>query len=155
MSPSNHGQGPPVGLRLDAVARRAGRAFDDALGAAGGSRPVWLVLLALKRGSAASQKELADTIGIRGATLTHHLSAMESRGLVSRVREAGDRRNQIVGLTEAGLDLFNQLRVTAHEFDARLREGISEDDARVFANILTRIEVNLTADQRDVGPAKR
>src|SRR3954447_13459488 len=66
----------PIGLALGAAAKRVSRAFDDALAAAGGSRPVWLVLLALKAERPATQRELAEAVGIEGATLTHHLDGM-------------------------------------------------------------------------------
>jgi MarR family transcriptional regulator for hemolysin len=91
--------GPPLGVRLTAVAGRATRAFEAALAAAGGSRPVWLILMSVKQGTDPGQSWLADQIGIRGATLTHHLTGMEERGLVTRERQAGDRRNQLVHLT--------------------------------------------------------
>ena len=129
---------------MDSVARLASRLFDDALVEAGGTRPIWLVLLALKCGSApTSQQQLADHIGIRGATLTHHLAAMESLGLVTRARQAGDRRNQVVQLTADGERLFDRLRSTAVGFDARLRAGVSDEQARVVDAVLTRIAANL------------
>ncbi len=37
----------PIGLRLNQAARAVGRAFDEALAEAGGSLPVWLILLNL------------------------------------------------------------------------------------------------------------
>ncbi|HST98558.1 MAG TPA: MarR family transcriptional regulator, partial [Geodermatophilus sp.] len=61
--------GPPIGLLLDRVAREISRAFDARLTAAGGSRAVWLVLVALRPGAVASQRELADALGVRAATL--------------------------------------------------------------------------------------
>ncbi len=83
-----------------------------------------MVLLALKSGAAASQQQIADHIGIRGATLTHHLSGMEERGLVVRTREPGDRRTQVVRLTDDGEHLFVALAGAAREFDQRLRRGL-------------------------------
>jgi MarR family transcriptional regulator for hemolysin len=56
----------PIGLQLAGTARRVGRAFDAALAAAGGSRPTWLVLLAVKTRKAANQRELAAAVGIQG-----------------------------------------------------------------------------------------
>src|SRR5215469_15464782 len=38
----------PIGLRLNQAARAVERAFDEALAAAGGTLPIWLVLLNLK-----------------------------------------------------------------------------------------------------------
>ena len=141
--PDGRPGGQPIGLRLNAVARQASRAFDEALAEAGGTRPIWLALLALKMGSARSQQQLADEIGIRGATLTHHLAAMEERGLVTRQREPGDRRNQVVRLTPRGEDLFDRMRSTAQAFDARLRTGITQEQARVFDVVLSQIADNL------------
>ena len=57
------------------------RAFDEALGEAGGTLPVWLILLNLKIRKPANQRELAEAVGVREATLTHHLNAMDARGL--------------------------------------------------------------------------
>ena len=56
---------PPLGLHLARAARDITRAFDDALAEAGGSQPVWLVLISLKTRRLASQRELADAVGIR------------------------------------------------------------------------------------------
>jgi MarR family transcriptional regulator for hemolysin len=77
----------PLGLHLTKVSRVVGRAFDEALAAAGGSLPIWLVLISMKSGQRASQRELADALGVKGATLTHHLDAMEAAGLVTRQRD--------------------------------------------------------------------
>ena len=68
----------PLGLSLARAARVVSRAFDEALGDAGGSLPMWLVLLNLKIGRAANQRTLADAVGVTEATLTHHLNAMET-----------------------------------------------------------------------------
>ena len=68
----------PIGLRLAQAARTASRAFDEALAQANGSLPAWLVLISIKRRQAASQRQLAEAAGIQGATLTHHLNALET-----------------------------------------------------------------------------
>ncbi len=75
---------PPIGLRLSRTARAVSRAFDDKLAEAGGSLPVWLVLLNLKTRRLANQRELAEAVGVREATLTHHLNAMDADGLITR-----------------------------------------------------------------------
>ena len=46
---------PPIGLRLARTAKTLSRAFDDALATAGGSLPVWLVLISLKSQQLANQ----------------------------------------------------------------------------------------------------
>ncbi len=74
----------PIGLTLTRISKSVSRAFDAALAEAGGSTPTWLVLIAVKTRAMGNQRELAESIGIKGATLTHHLNAMEADGLLTR-----------------------------------------------------------------------
>ena len=133
----------PLGLHLTRVSRVVSRAFDDALAEGGGSLPVWLVLISLKSGQLASQRELADAVGIQGATLTHHLNAMESAGLVTRHRDPGNRRLHVVELTPAGDALFFRLRDAAMAFDERLRAGLSEHEVGQLEQLLARLRDNV------------
>lgn len=134
----------PVGLQLNQTARTVGRAFDDALAEAGGSLPVWLVLLAMKTRSLASQRELAEVVGIREATLTHHLNALEAAGMISRHRDPANRRIHVVELTPAGDKMFLTLREAAIAFDQRLREGITEPEIAILRELLARLVANVT-----------
>ena len=135
----------PLGLHLTRVSRTVSRAFDDALAAAGGSLPVWLVMISLKSGQLASQRELAEAVGVQGATLTHHLNAMESAGLVTRRRDPENRRLHLVELTPAGDALFLRLRDAATAFDQQLRTGLSHDEASQLETLLTRLRDNASA----------
>jgi MarR family transcriptional regulator, transcriptional regulator for hemolysin len=133
----------PIGLRLGQAARAVERAFDEALGEAGGTLPVWLILLNLKISKPGTQRELAEAVGVREATLTHHLNAMDNRGLVTRTREAANRRVQVVTLTEAGEAAFARLRDTALAFDARLRAGLTDVDQATLSTLLAHLAANV------------
>jgi MarR family transcriptional regulator for hemolysin len=133
----------PLGLHLTRVSRTVSRAFDDALAEAGGSLPVWLVLISLKSGKLASQRELAEAVGVQGATLTHHLNAMEAAGLVTRRRDPENRRLHLVEMTPDGDALFFRLRDAAMTFDQRLRAGLSERDTSELETLLTRLRDNV------------
>ena len=132
----------PIGLVLDRVARQLSREFDEALVEAGGSRPIWLVLLALTIDQEANQRQLADFVGIRGATLTHHLNAMESAGLVVRSRDPENRRSHLVRHTPSGEEMFLRLREAATAFDKRLRRGLSAKDVDTLRTLLNRLSDN-------------
>src|SRR5260370_38505268 len=82
---------PPVGQHLARTAKEVTRAFDDALSGAGGSQPIWLVLISLKTRQLASQRELADAVGVREATPTHPPNAMDSGALVTPRRDPENR----------------------------------------------------------------
>lgn len=132
----------PIGLALSRAAKQVATGFGAALAEAGGSEPVWLILMTLKRMPSATQREIAAAVGTREATLTHHLNAMERDGLVQRQRDPSNRRVHIVSLTEEGEARFRTLRRAATEFDRRLRAGIDESDEAVVRRVLDRMAAN-------------
>jgi MarR family transcriptional regulator for hemolysin len=136
----------PVGLHLTSAARVVSRAFDEALAEAAGSLPVWLVLLNLKVHRPGNQRELAEAIGVREATLTHHLNAMDAQGLVTRRRDTTNRRIHVVELTDEGEETFLRLRSAAVVFDRRLRAGINENELAILDDVLDRMVRNVAAD---------
>ena len=138
---------PPVGMNLARTSKLVAHAFDAALVEAGGTLPVWLILLSVKSSELANQRELAGMIGIQGATLTHHLNAMEAQGLLMRRRDPDNRRVHLVELTEAGEAMFLKLRAAALIFDKRLRAGLPDDRLAEFAEVLAALRAN-------VAPAK-
>jgi MarR family transcriptional regulator, transcriptional regulator for hemolysin len=133
----------PIGLQLSQAARTVSRAFDEALDEAGGTLPVWLILLNLKIRKPANQRELAEAVGVREATLTHHLNAMDARGLVTRTRDAANRRMHVVELTDAGEAAFVRLQQAALAFDARLRAGLTGADLDSLGDLLGRLAANV------------
>jgi MarR family transcriptional regulator for hemolysin len=132
----------PIGLQLAQAARTVSRAFDEALERAGGTLPVWLILLNLKIHRPGNQRVLADAVGIRGATLTHHLNTMETRGLITRRRDPDNRRIHVVELTAAGEEAFLRLREVAAAFDASLNAGLSETEVGTLSDLLGRLAAN-------------
>jgi MarR family transcriptional regulator for hemolysin len=142
----------PIGLRLNQAARTVERAFDEALAEAGGTLPVWLILLNLKIRKPANQRELAEAVGVREATLTHHLNAMDARGLIARTRDAANRRVQVVTLTGAGEAAFLRLREAAMAFDARLRTGFADADLATLAAQLGKLAANVTTADEPTPP---
>jgi len=143
---------PPIGLHLARAARLVSRAFDDALSQAGGSTPTWLVLLNLKIRPTANQRELAEAVGIREATLTHHLNAMEKDGLLTRRRDQNNRRVHLVELTSAGDAAFLRLRSTAAEFDQQLRQDITAAELAALQRILDQLAANVGTAEQDSAP---
>ena len=142
----------PIGLRLNQAARTVGRAFEAALEEAGGTLPTWLILLNLKIRQPPNQRELAEAVGIREATLTYHLNALDTRGLVTRTRDAANRRIHVVELTEAGEALFARLQQAALAFDARLRAGLADEDLDRLSDLLGRLAANASGGKGDDGP---
>ena len=134
---------PPIGFVLSQVSKAVARAFDDAMVEAGGSLPTWLVLLSLMPGGRRAQSELAQAVGVQGPTLTHHLNGLEAQGLITRTREASDRRAHQVALTAEGRARFLHLRQTAERFDVRLRGDLDAAQVDMLRDLLDRLRTNV------------
>ncbi|MGZ4233957.1 MAG: MarR family winged helix-turn-helix transcriptional regulator [Solirubrobacteraceae bacterium] len=143
MSASGPPTTTPIGLRLTRTARVVSQAFDRAMAQAGGSASIWQVLVLVRAQKWGTQAQMAEEMGITGATLTHHLNMLENRGLVRRWCEAENRRVQRVELTDAGVELFDRLRVVAHAHDQRLRSALSDEDVGRLGELLERVEAGV------------
>jgi MarR family transcriptional regulator, transcriptional regulator for hemolysin len=112
---------------------------------AGGSASTWQVLLLVRSANWDTQSEMAEQLGITGATLTHHLNALERKGLVRRWREDNNRRVQRVELTDDGLELWGRLRAVAVRHDKLLRSQLSDDEVEQLGSLLERLEAGVQA----------
>jgi MarR family transcriptional regulator for hemolysin len=134
----------PIGLHLTRTARVVSQAFERAMAEAGGSAAAWQVLVLVRAEQWGTQARMAEAMGITGATLTHHLNALERRGLVRRWREAGNRRVQRAALTPAGEQLFERLREGAVRHDERLRSQLSDEETARLAALLDKLEAGVS-----------
>lgn len=141
---------PPIGLRLARTARMVSQAFERAMSEAGGSVSTWQVLLLVRTQPWGTQSELAEEMGITGATLTHHLNALERKGLVRRWREDSNRRVQRVELTDEGEELWSRLREVARRHDRLLRSQLTEEEVEQLGNLLSRLEAGVEGEDRRV-----
>ena len=138
----------PIGLEVTRTAKALSRVFDEVLAEGGGSLPTWLVLVSLVAGTHGSQRDLAETVGVEGATLTHHLNRMETAGLVTRRRDPQNRRVHQVELTESGQATFRDLRRHAAAFDEQLRAGFTDDELAQLRGFLDRLRANAQGGSR-------
>ena len=78
-------------------------------------------------GEGASQRELADVMGIEGPTLVRLLHALEGQGMIERIVSTSDRRAKGIRLTDKARPMLDELnRTTA----ALSRECLSKLEAR-------------------------
>src|SRR6202166_1131225 len=93
-------------------ASRAWRqALDRRLKYLGVSQASWMTIaVAAKARAPLSQSELADRLGVEGATMVAMVDRLVKAGLVVREPSTTDRRVKRVALTQAGNLLYDQLR---------------------------------------------
>jgi MarR family transcriptional regulator, transcriptional regulator for hemolysin len=135
---------PAIGLQLARTARVVTHAFERAMADAGGTAAAWQVLLLVRSEKWGNQARMAEALGITGATLTHHLNALEAKGYVRRWREPRNRRVQRTALTPAGEELFERLRQVAVQHDARLRSELTDQETALLRELLDKLRAGLT-----------
>jgi MarR family transcriptional regulator, organic hydroperoxide resistance regulator len=92
-----------------------------------------------------TQAELSRRIGIEMASSTAILDSLEARRLITRMRNAADRRKINVSLTPAGAALKKPLMACAARVNKAARRGLTNTElASVFA-LVGRIIANLAA----------
>lgn len=129
----------PIGLQLARTARSVSQEFERAMAEAGGSASFWQVLLLIRSGQWGTQSNLAKAMGVTGATMTHHLNALEAQGLVRRWRDDSNKRVQQVELTDQGIALFDRLREVAMKHDQSLRSRLSPKEAEQLSRLLHKL----------------
>ena len=75
------------------------------------------------------------------------VTKMVGRGLMRRRRLRNDRRIVMLSLTEEGKALTLKLQRRVQAYDARLSEGVSEEEMAVFASVTSKVMTNYTALQ--------
>jgi MarR family transcriptional regulator for hemolysin len=103
-------------------ASRAWRqALDRRLKYLGVSQASWMTIaVAAKARAPLSQSELADRLGVEGATMVAMVDRLVKAGLVIREPSTTDRRVKRVVLTQAGNLLYDKVRAEAAAFRKEL-----------------------------------
>jgi DNA-binding MarR family transcriptional regulator len=92
-----------------------------------------------------TQAELSRRIGIEMASSTAILDSLETRRLVTRVRNATDRRKINVFLTPAGAALKKPLMACAARVNKAARRGLTDAELAKVFELVGRIIANLEA----------
>lgn len=89
------------------------------------SQASWLTIaMAAKAREPLSQSELADSLGVEGATMVAMVDRLVKAGLVVRAPSATDRRVKRVMLTPAGTLLYDKVYAEATAFRQELLANI-------------------------------
>jgi len=99
---------------LHTTSRSWRQAVDHRLKYLGVSQASWMtVALVAKARTPLSQSELADRLGVEGATMVAMIDRLVKAGLVMREASATDRRVKRVVLTAAGLEIYDKVKAEA------------------------------------------
>jgi len=127
------------------LARRWRWRLDRRLEDMGLSQARWAVLLQISRiGDPPSQRQLAEFVGIEGATLVPLLNSLETQGLIERHTDPRDRRAKTVHLTPKADEVLVEINVIAQQLRRELTEGLSDASLRICIEVFDHIDDRLT-----------
>jgi DNA-binding MarR family transcriptional regulator len=92
-----------------------------------------------------TQTQLAEGLGLGRAATGSVVDALERRGLAERQPDARDRRVWRVAVTQQGRDLVKPILEIDQVLRRELRVGISREDRQLLAQLLLRLQSNLSS----------
>ena len=135
-----------MGFVVNMTAKAFQRSFDIELRKnAGVSLSQWRVVGALVMQPGLTQKEIADKVGIEGATLVPILDRMEKEGLLKRKPDSSDRRVNRIYLTQKADSLWESMVECALRIRKSSAKNISESDIQTTLETLRKISQNLAS----------
>lgn len=104
----------------------------------------WRVVASLVQQPGLTQKEIADKVGVEGATLVPIIDKMEKEGLLKRKPDSKDRRVNRIYLTQKADSLWNSMTECALHIRKVSTKDISEDKLETTLETLRKISKNLS-----------
>jgi MarR family transcriptional regulator for hemolysin len=126
---------------LHASARSWRQALDRRLRASGLSQAGWSAVAAAAAAvRPLSQTELAQQLGVEGATMVATIDRLVAVGMVERAPSAIDRRVKLVVVTARGLALSNEVQQQAAVLRREWLRDIDPDRMAVAAGVLEQLQ---------------
>jgi DNA-binding MarR family transcriptional regulator len=145
--------GTPADESIGYLTRYAYRAFVRALaeklGPHGIASGEWSALRVLWERDGLSQVELAQRMRVEKASLTSVLNNMQSKGLIDRTGDRGDRRKVLIKLTARGRRLKEQLLPYGENVNAVATRGMSAAEIAQLRALLGKLIGNLDASSNE------
>lgn len=98
-----------------------------------------MLAILMKMGGKATPGELMQYTECTAARLTAIAKSLETKGFVSRIQNAEDKRSTIIEMTAEGIARFMNLQKEAAESVFNLIEKLGERDAEEFVRLVGRL----------------
>jgi MarR family transcriptional regulator, transcriptional regulator for hemolysin len=126
---------------LHSTSRSWRQAVDRRLKYLGVSQASWMTIaLAAKAHLPLSQSELADRLGVEGATMVAMVDRLVKAGLVVREASSIDRRVKRVVLTSAGHEIYEKVKAEASALRRELLKSIDPKKLAAATELLEALQ---------------
>ena len=87
----------------------------------------------------ASQKDVANQLGLNESAVTAMVSRLISDNLVSRERDTADKRSWLLSLTSHGEEKLSAVAAPFSDINGKMETCLSEQEVRTLAELLQRL----------------
>ncbi|HOZ76537.1 MAG TPA: MarR family transcriptional regulator [Ferruginibacter sp.] len=94
------------------------------------------------------QQDIAGLMDKNKSAVLRSIDILEQKGFVKRIPAAGDRRKNVIALTDEGKTIIERMHEFFLEQDVALKEGIEESELAICLKVLSKIQVKCRAGER-------
>nr|WP_068675753.1 MarR family transcriptional regulator [Oceanobacillus sp. Castelsardo] len=105
-------------------------------------RAGWTILYYLYNNGEATNVEISHYQSVEKPTITRAVNRLEQLGYIERV-PSKDKREKRMQLTELGVNIYEEIRVTIDQFEEEILKGISEKEQLEAIQIMDVIRNNI------------
>lgn len=127
-----------LAITSNRVSRMVARAYRARFGL---SLWEWRVIAILGEGEPITAQDLGDAAAMDKVTVSRAVKALSERGLIARTAHDRDRRARLLDLTDEGWSVYEEIAPIALAAEAKLLDGLSEEECRILADLLERIRL--------------
>ena len=83
--------------------------------------------------------EISNFLQITPAGVTHLINPLEEKGLIERLKDPSDRRVVLIGITEKGIGIAEDLMAEVQEKLVGLIDFLGDDDSRKLIDLMNKV----------------
>ena len=83
--------------------------------------------------------EISNVLQITPAGVTHLINPLEEKGLIERLKDPSDRRVVLIGITDTGISVAEELMAEVQEKLNGLINFLGEDDSRKLIELMNKV----------------
>ena len=104
------------------------------------------ILEFIRKNEKCTQKMLAEHLGVSPPSIATSIKRMQKAGLLDKVQDQKDLRNNQLVLTDKGKDISEKCRAEFNKIDKQMFQGFDEHECEILCGYIDRITDNLLTD---------
>lgn len=96
------------------------------------------------------QQDIAGLMDKNKSAVLRSIDILEQKGFVKRVPAAGDRRKNVIALTDSGKNIIDRMHEFFLEQDVTLKDGFDETELATCMKVLSKIQAKCRASERQL-----